>query len=208
MGRGKKGSGGRAYGHGRAGGRIPSGLGGVKGNRRELKGEINLWCYGRLIDCLDGQREQRKAGGCTGSAAAPPCRGRKGGRRKEGGEKGANRWDPPVGAAVKKKKKGESGGPAGELGWAAWAEKSRARFCFFFFFFFKPHFQILFNSNSNQTFANFSQEFYRLFRDHTSNQKPCKPTDDAHTLVVSRFIKLSLIFLELNLISNLISLNP
>jgi hypothetical protein len=77
---------------------------------------------------------------------------------------------------------------------------------FFLFpnFFFKP----FFISNSIQTFSNFSQEFYRLFRNRTSNQKPCKSKDDAHTLVVSKFINLSLIFLELNLIINLISLNP
>jgi hypothetical protein len=81
-------------------------------------------------------------------------------------------------------------------------------FFLFFFFFSKLHFQTKFISNSNQTFSNFSQEFYRLFRNLTSNQKPCKPTDDAQTLVVSKFIKLYLIFLELNLNSNLISLNP
>jgi hypothetical protein len=71
-------------------------------------------------------------------------------------------------------------------------------FVFFLFFFqtpFSNHFSTL---NQIKLFLNFSQEFYRLFRDHTSNQKPCKPNDDAHTLVVSKFIKLSLIFLELN----------
>jgi hypothetical protein len=57
----------------------------------------------------------------------------------------------------------------------------------YFNFIFKP----FFISNSNQTF---SQEFYKFFRNHTSNQKPCKPTDDAQTLVVSKFIKLYLIF--------------
>jgi hypothetical protein len=107
---------------------------------------------------------------------------------------------------VKRKKEEGEGGPAREVGWAAWAEKEPARFCFFPFsnFIFKS----FFISNSIQTFSNFSQEFYRLFRNLTSNQKPCKSTDDAHTLVVSKFIKLSLIFLELNLNSNLISLNP
>jgi hypothetical protein len=105
---------------------------------------------------------------------------------------------------VKEKGEGE-GGPAREAGWAAWAEKEPVRFSFFFFSFFKLHFQIIFHLKFN---SNFSQEFYRFFRNHTSNQKPCKPTDDAHTLVVSRFIKLSLIFLKLNLNSNLISLNP
>jgi hypothetical protein len=108
---------------------------------------------------------------------------------------------------VKEKGEGE-GGPAREAGWAAWAEKEPGCFLFFLFFFSNFIFKSFFISNSIQTFSNFSQEFYRLFRNHTSNQKPCKPTDDAHTLVLSKFIKLSLIFLELNLNSNLISLNP
>jgi hypothetical protein len=144
--------------------------------------------------------------GAAGSAAAPPCRGRKGGGGKEGE---IDRWVPAV-SGSKEKEKGRGkvgcrGRPAGPPG----PKRAWARFCFFFFSFFSNFiFKSFFNSNSNQTFANFSQEFYRLFRDHTSNQKPCKPNDDAHTLVVSKFIKLSLIFLELNLNSNLISLNP
>jgi hypothetical protein len=105
---------------------------------------------------------------------------------------------------VKEKGKGEWWAGAG-VGWAAWAEKEPVRFSFFFFSFFKLHFQIIFHLKFN---SNFSQEFCKLFRNHTSNQKPCRPTDDAHTLVVSKFIKLSLIFLELYLNSNLISLNP
>jgi hypothetical protein len=78
-----------------------------------------------------------------------------------------------------------------------------------FFFLFQTSFSNHFSSQIQfKPFTSFSQEFYRPFRNHTSNQKPCKPTDDAHTLVVSKFIKLSLIFLEFNLNSNLISLNP
>jgi hypothetical protein len=57
-------------------------------------------------------------------------------------------------------------------------------------FFLKP----LFFSNSNQTLSNFSSKILQTFRNHTSNQKPCKPTDDAQSLVVSMFIKLCLIF--------------
>jgi hypothetical protein len=116
---------------------------------------------------------------------------------------------------LREKEKGEGkGGPVREAGWwaawAAWAERGRCGFSlpFFSFSFSNFIFKSFFISNSIQTFSNFSQEFYRLFRNHTINQKPCKPTDDAHTLVVSKFIKLSLIFLELNLNNNLISLNP
>jgi hypothetical protein len=67
-------------------------------------------------------------------------------------------------------------------------------FSFFLFPFqtsFSNHFSFQIQIKPFQTF---SQEFYKLFRNHTSNQKPCKPTDDAQTLVVSRFIKLHLIF--------------
>jgi hypothetical protein len=184
-------------------------LGEIKGNRRELKGEVNLWCYGRLIDCLDGQREQGEGGRAHGIRGGAAVQRKEGGKKKGRGKTGADRWDPPVGAAVKKKGEGEEAvGRRGKLGWAAWAERVGCWFCFFFFSFSNFIFKSIFNSNSNQTFANFSQIFYRLFRDHTSNQKPCKPNDDAHTLVVSKFIILSLIFLELKLNSNLISLNP
>jgi hypothetical protein len=104
----------------------------------------------------------------------------------------------------KRKRRGgrwaDTGGRLGRLG-----RKGAGADFFFFSSFFKLHFQTKFHLNFN---SNFSQEFYKLFRNHTSNQKPCKPTDDAHTLVVSKFINLSLIFLELNLNSNLISLNP
>jgi hypothetical protein len=100
---------------------------------------------------------------------------------------------------MKKKKERGKGGPARGAGWAAWAiwaEREPALvFPFFFFFFFSNFiFKSFLISNSNQTFANFSQEFYKRFRNHTSNQNPCKPTDDAQTLVVSKFIKLYLIF--------------
>jgi hypothetical protein len=106
------------------------------------------------------------------------------------------------------KEKGEgerwagAGGGLGRLG------RKGAGAGFSFFSFFQTPFsnQIHFKFKSN--LSNFSQEFYRLFRNLTSNQKPCKPTDDAHTLVVSKLFKLYLIFLELNLYSNLISLNP
>jgi hypothetical protein len=80
------------------------------------------------------------------------CGGGRGEEERKGG-KGADRWDPPVGAAVKKKGKGESGGPAGELGWAAWAERVAGALALFFF---KLHFQILFQ-------LKFKSNFCKLF---------------------------------------------
>jgi hypothetical protein len=132
------------------------------------------------------------------------------GKKKGKGGEGRLTRGPLLSAAQGKKEKGEgkrwagAGGRLGRLG----RKGAGAVFLFFSFPFSNFIFKSFFISNSIQTFSNFSQEFYRLFRNHTSNQKPCKPTDDAHTLVVSKFIKLSLIFLELNLNSNLISLNP
>jgi hypothetical protein len=84
---------------------------------------------------------------------------------------------------------GEIDGPLGPPGLKGWPVVSFFSFSFPNFIF-KPYFI----SNSNQTFQTFSQEFYKLFRNHTSNQKPWKPTDDAQSLVVSRFIKLYLLF--------------
>jgi hypothetical protein len=83
------------------------------------------------------------------------------------------------------------------MGRQAWLGRKVSRVWFSFFYFSFPNFFLkpLFFSNSNQTlFQTFSQEFYKLFRNYTSNQKPCKPTDDAQSLVVSMFIKLCLIF--------------
>jgi hypothetical protein len=140
------------------------------------------------------QRRERKGrrreqGGFRAAAAAA---GERGEEEKEGGE-GWLTGGPRLSAPRGKKKKGRgSGGLA--RGWAGPPGPKGAGAVFVFFLF-------LFQTS-------FSQEFYRLFRNHTSNQKPCKPKDDAHTLVVSKFIKLSLMFLELNLNSNLISLNP
>jgi hypothetical protein len=111
--------------------------------------------------------KRRELGGFSGVRRRPAGQGR---RRKEGGGKGADRWGPPVGAAAKKKRgRGEPWaggerwvGPPGPKG--VWA------FCFFSFSFSNFIFKSFFKSNSNQTFANFSQIFYRLFRDHSSNK--------------------------------------
>jgi hypothetical protein len=97
-------------------------------------------------------------------------------------------------SAKKRKRERERRAGAGRVRWAAGPKGKEVRFCFFSFlfsnFFLKPHFF----SNSNQTLTNIFSKIYKLFRNHTSNQKPCKPTDNAQTLVVSKFIKLCLIF--------------
>jgi hypothetical protein len=61
-------------------------------------------------------------------------------------------------SAAPRKRKGKGGdGLTREAGWAAWAKKSRGAFVFFSFF--KLLFKPFSNSNSIQTFSNFSQEF-------------------------------------------------
>jgi hypothetical protein len=93
------------------------------------------------------------------------------------------------------KEKGEgerwagAGGGLGRLG------RKGAGVVFFFSFSFPNS---IFKPNSFQIqikpFKLFPKNFIDFFRNLTSNQKPCKTTDDAHTLVVSKFIKLYLIF--------------
>jgi hypothetical protein len=102
--------------------------------------------------------EERKEGGKARAGRNPRgCGGgrRARGRRKEGGRREADRWDPAVGAAVKKKKgRGERWAGAG-MSWAAWAERSRAGFVFFLFFFqtsFSNHFSTLNQFKPFQTF--------------------------------------------------------
>jgi hypothetical protein len=99
----------------------------------------------------------------------------------------------------KKKRERERRAGAGRIRWAGrpfWPKGKEVRFLLLFFLFV---FQISFSNHFSfqiqiKLFQSFSQEFYKLFRNHTSNQKPCMPTDDAQTLVVSKFIKLCLIF--------------
>jgi hypothetical protein len=98
--------------------------------------------------------------------------------------------------AGKKKRERGRGLGRGEGWWAAGPPglKGWPVLVFFFLFFFKLHFQTNIHFKFKSNLSTFSQEFYKLFRNLTSNQKPCKPTDDAQTLVVSKFIKLYLIF--------------
>jgi hypothetical protein len=120
-------------------------------------------------------------------------------KKKKGKGKGRLTGGAQVSAlAEKKKKERRRGGPARGDGRRAAGPSGlkgkQGMVLFFSFpfsnFFFKPFsFQI-----QIKLFQTFSQEFYKLFRNHTSNQKPCKPTDDAQTLVVSKFVKLCLLF--------------
>jgi hypothetical protein len=119
----------------------------------------------------------------------PASRGKKKGRgegRLTGGAQAS------ATAKEKEKREGEVG-RRGTVSWAGrpgWADGEQVRFSFFSFSF-SNHFSFQIQIKLFQTF---SQEFYKLFRNHTSNQKPCKPSDDAQSLVVSKFIKLCLIF--------------
>jgi hypothetical protein len=109
----------------------------------------------RSIECLDGQREEGETGGRTGSAAAPPCRERKG----EEEERKETRWltgGTHLSAPLKKKKRRGEGKWAG---WAVWAEKVRREVLFFFLFFFKPYFQ---NQIQFKSFSNFSKLFSNI----------------------------------------------
>jgi hypothetical protein len=102
-----------------------------------------------------------------------------------------------VSASADKKKKeavrwaaaGWFGGPAGLAG------PKGGKISFFSFLSQTPFKTTFLFQIQTKFFQTFSQKIYKLFRSHTSNQKkPCKPTDDAQTLVVSIFIKLCLIF--------------
>jgi hypothetical protein len=106
-------------------------------------------------------RERKgKTGGRTGSAAAPPCRERKG-EEEERKEKRRLTGGTHLSAPLKRKREGgRAVGRRGTLGWAVWAEKVRVRgFVFFFFFFFKPHFQIQIQFKS---FSNFCKLFSNI----------------------------------------------
>jgi hypothetical protein len=120
----------------------------------------------RSIECLDGQREEGETGGRTGSAAAPPCRERKG----EEEERKEKRWltgGTHLSAPLKRKREGRR--EVGRLGCLGRKGKVRG-FVFFSFSFSNLIFKSILNSNPFQTFANFSQIFYGLFRDYSSNQ--------------------------------------
>jgi hypothetical protein len=64
---------------------------------------------------------------------------------------------------------GEEAGPVGRLG------RNEGEVLFLFSFSFSNSFQIEpFQLKFNQNFSNFFTKFYKPFKPHTSNQKPCK----------------------------------
>jgi hypothetical protein len=104
-----------------------------------------------LIDRLDGQREQRKAGGRSGIRGGAAVQRKERGRGKEGE---ALTGGPRLSAAQRKKKRGggrwaDAGGRLGRLG------RKGAGLILFFFFFqtsFSNHFSTLIEFKLFQTF--------------------------------------------------------
>jgi hypothetical protein len=140
-------------------------------------------------------REGRGTTGRGGDCAAAPGELGSEERKKKGKGKGRLTGGAQVSASRRKKEKGEERWAGADDGRrAVWAERGAGEVFFFSFsfsnFIFKQ-FLFIFKSNF---FKLFLKNFIKFFRNHTSNQKPCKPTDDAQTLVVSKFIKLRLIF--------------
>jgi hypothetical protein len=89
-------------------------------------------------------------------------------------------------------------GRCGVVWWAGrpgWAKRWGGKFFFFLFSFSNSFLKQLSFQIQIKFFQTFSQKFYKLFLEATqATKKPCKPTDDAQSLVVSIFIKLCLIF--------------
>jgi hypothetical protein len=143
--------------------------------------------------------ERKEGRGKDGARRDPRGRGgklaRQGKEEKEGGRERLT-GGTQVSATAKEKEKERGRGPVrGGLGGLAGlagpkGEQGTVSLFFFFKLLFKTTFLFKFKSNSFKLFS----KIYKLCRNHTSNQKPCKPIDDAQSLVVSMFIKLCLIF--------------
>jgi hypothetical protein len=151
-----------------------------------------------LASLVRRERKGKRRGAAGSAAAAAGRRGRGGEERKGERERLTSGAQASARARKKKKRERTRAGAGRRMAgcWAVWAQRREGKvFPFFLFFFkllFKTTFLFKFKSNS---FKLFFLKIYKLFRNHTSNQKPCKPTDDdAQSLVVSMFIKLCLIF--------------
>jgi hypothetical protein len=103
-----------------------------------------------------------------------------GAKQRRGRKEGRRRGTPLTGGAgtsarqEEKKRDGGRGLPRGKRLAGCWVTGPKGKRGKLFSFFFFKLFSNLSNSNSNQTFLNFSQNFYKYFRIHPSNQKPCK----------------------------------
>jgi hypothetical protein len=142
------------------------------------KGETagNLKAAINCLNWLARAEGKRKGGGrAEGKIAATrnPSGAEKGRWRGEGEEGGADRWGPGVSDRGKRKEERETQAATGKGEVGRWAEKVR-RFPFSFFSF-SNSFQIKsFQFKFKQKLSNFFTEFYKLFKLHTNNQKPCK----------------------------------
>jgi hypothetical protein len=145
-----------------------------------------------------GRKRKGRRRGAAGSARLRRQAAEAGGRRKEGGDGEADEWGPGVSDSKRKRKEKERGGQArGELSGPAGlaGPKGEPGKVFFFSFLLQTSSKTIISFQIQiKTLSNFFSKIYKLFRNHTSNQKPCKPTNDAQSLVVSKFIKLCLIF--------------
>jgi hypothetical protein len=114
-----------------------------------------------LIGMLAVQGKEGERAGCGGISGMRRRPARARGRRKGRGEMEADRWGPPVGAAVKNKREGgRAVGRRGTLGWALWAEKVRMRGFVFFSFLFQTSFS---NQISIQIHFKLLQTFLKYY---------------------------------------------
>jgi hypothetical protein len=119
----------------------------------------------------------RRKGRGSGGARRGSRRAEQGKRKKKG--RGERLTGGAQSSPVEGKRKGRAGrwAVAGKRCWAsrpAGPKGKEGKFSFFSFSF-SNSFQIkLFLLNSNQNPSNLFTKFYKLFRSHTSNQKPCK----------------------------------
>jgi hypothetical protein len=98
-------------------------------------------------------------------------------RKKKGKGRGeADRWGPLVSERkTKEKERRRCGLARGEDRWAAGPERLGGKLSLFFSFLFQTLFKSnFFLLNSNQNPSNLFTKFHKLFKSHTSNQKPCK----------------------------------
>jgi hypothetical protein len=165
-----------------------------KGKRQETEGDLIAESY-----CLNWLAQREREGGGGGRARRGLRRRRVGLSRGEGeerkGEKGRLTSGTQLSAKEKKRKRrrrglawGVAGGPLGHRA----RKGERGKFSFFSF---SNSFQTnLLNSNSTKFFSNFPQNFIIFLEITQATKNHAKPNNDAHPLVVSVLIKLSLIF--------------